>query len=235
MLPRAERLDRSAFARAFENGRVWRHPLLTIRAYRRDGSDAIAAPIARVPVARAAFAVPRKVGKATQRNRMRRRVREVYRLSQWRQEARLVRFDLVFMIGHAAATASDVAIKTALDEQLGRVIGNGGSGARRAGRSETSRAAPYVAPIVVASPVQESPVSGVSLEGPREGLQPERAQPDVVAERLPLGNVIEAADGVSPPVRFQDKGPNDGCDAGRKRPTDGELVGGESAGEFEFE
>jgi ribonuclease P protein component len=168
MLPRAERLDTDAFARAFEKGRIWRHALLTIRAHRRepdglepaDGVSAVGEAegvAARSPSAspadasytgpRAAFVVPRKIGKATQRNRMRRRVREMYRLSAWRQDAskaaRLAGYDLIFMLGNAVDGASDEALRNALDEQLGRVAARNGTimsiGAVRSSEGQKNR------------------------------------------------------------------------------------------------
>jgi len=114
VLPRSGRLSTREFAVAFENGQVFRHPLLQMRLYRRrDGN----------PVTRAAFVVPKKLGKAVWRNRLRRRVRERYRiLRQDGQSARTLEYcDLIFLINAQSETATMVQIDQALAQLAGRV------------------------------------------------------------------------------------------------------------------
>ncbi len=137
MLPRAERIGTTEFRRAFENGRVLRGGLLQLRFYRRGaardntlGHDnsardaaieySIVAAKAQNTQARAAFVVSRKSGKATVRNGLRRRVREIYRLSAWRHDARLAGLDLLFFASATALTASNEALQQALNELLER-------------------------------------------------------------------------------------------------------------------
>lgn len=138
MLPRAERIGTTEFRRAFENGRVLRGGLLQLRFYQRAaardntlGHDnsardaaieySIVAAKAQNTQARAAFVVSRKSGKATVRNGLRRRVREIYRLSTWRHDARLAGLDLLFFASATALTASNEALQQALNELLERV------------------------------------------------------------------------------------------------------------------
>lgn len=137
MLPRAERIGTTEFRRAFENGRVLRGGLLQLRFYRRAaardntlGHDnsardaaieySIVAAKAQNMQTRAAFVVSRKSGKATVRNGLRRRVREIYRLSAWRHDARLAGLDLLFFASATALTASNEALQHALNELLER-------------------------------------------------------------------------------------------------------------------
>ena len=103
MLPRAQRLDTAAFSTAFDRGRAIRHPLLTVRAHRRHDGD---------PVTRAAFVVSKKHGKATLRNRIRRRLREQYRLSEVREMAGLQGCDLIFLAGAAAIARAAASLST---------------------------------------------------------------------------------------------------------------------------
>jgi ribonuclease P protein component len=115
MLPRAQRLSTVEFARVFENGRVLRHPLLQVRVLRRDdGKETL----------RAAFVAPRKSGKATVRNRLRRGVRERYRLLQSDYSSSIAPCDLVFIIGAAAHSASTSELDCALHELLKRAAGH---------------------------------------------------------------------------------------------------------------
>lgn len=106
MLKRSRRLKTREFALAFEKGRVLRHPLLQVRVYRRENASAEGALV------RAAFAVPKKLGKAAWRNRVRRKVRERYRLLGLNstENSDLRNCDLLFFINAAGenATASDI-------------------------------------------------------------------------------------------------------------------------------
>jgi ribonuclease P protein component len=114
MLKRSQRLKTREFACAFENGRVLRHPLLQVRVYRREN-----AAIGNSSV-RAAFAVPKKLGKAAWRNRMRRRVRERYRLLKPEENSDLQNCDLLFFINAPAESAVAAEIDAALSQLLKR-------------------------------------------------------------------------------------------------------------------
>lgn len=114
MLPRSGRLSTREFAVAFENGQVFRHPLLQMRLYRRRDEN---------PATRAAFVVPKKLGKAVWRNRLRRRVRERFRIL--RQEVQLApalrNCDLIFLINAQSENATVTQIDQALRQLAGRV------------------------------------------------------------------------------------------------------------------
>lgn len=116
MLPRSQRLTSAQFDRAFAHNQSVRHPLLALRAHRcNDDSGEI----------RAAFVVPKKQGRATQRNRTRRRVRERYRLMS-RPNA-LAGCDLIFLTTPATHGASTAEIDAALQDvikRIGRKLGD---------------------------------------------------------------------------------------------------------------
>lgn len=118
MLKRSQRLKTREFAVAFEGGRVLRHPLLQVRVYRRNEKAG------ENHVTRAAFVVPKKLGKATWRNRVRRKVRERYRLFTSNAppvNASLVpQCDLLFFINAACETATTAEIDAALAQLLKR-------------------------------------------------------------------------------------------------------------------
>ncbi len=106
MLPRQQRLTSKEFDAVFRQGRVLRHPLLQLRAWPRgDGK----------PITRAAFAAPKKIGNAVVRNRVRRRVRERYRLMA--ERFALDGCDLIWMLNAAAIEATTQQI----DEALGQL------------------------------------------------------------------------------------------------------------------
>jgi len=111
MLPRSQRISTTAFATAFQAGRLIRHPLLQLRILRRNDDKT---------ELRAAFVVPKKLGKATLRNRVRRRVREQYRLHPGRIDGRLQGCDLIFVTTGAAIDAELQEINAALDQLLQR-------------------------------------------------------------------------------------------------------------------
>ena len=72
MLPSSHRLRRSAdIGRARQNGRRWQHPLLVLYV--------IGQPQDSLSVCRFAFVAGRHVGRATVRNRAKRRLREIVR------------------------------------------------------------------------------------------------------------------------------------------------------------
>ena len=112
MLPRSQRLSSAQFERAFGRSQSVRHPLLALKAHRRDDGD---------DVTRAAFVVPKKQGKAVARNRTRRRLRERYRLHPRRDAPALVGCDLIFLSTPATHGASNDEIDAALDEVLRRM------------------------------------------------------------------------------------------------------------------
>jgi ribonuclease P protein component len=122
MLPRSQRLSTAEFALAFQNGRILRHPLLQLRAYRRAQSTLSGG------ILRAAFVAPKKLGKAHVRNRVRRRVSEQFRLSPARaalmETASLNGFDLIFMASPAVQQATSAQIEEAIAQLLRRLASN---------------------------------------------------------------------------------------------------------------
>lgn len=116
MLPREERIGTRDFRTAFENGRAWRNNLLQMRVFRRaiSGKDRT----------RAAFVVTKKTGKAVVRNRLRRRVREIYRLSEHRNDARFSHTDLLIFASQNALAASNEELKKSLEDLLAKAARN---------------------------------------------------------------------------------------------------------------
>ena len=110
MLPRARRLTSTQFNRAFANSQSVRHPLVWLKAHRRDDGE---------PRVRAAFVVPKKQGKAVQRNRARRRLRERYRLHAGRDN--LAGCDLIFLTTPATHGAAPGELDAALEDVLRRM------------------------------------------------------------------------------------------------------------------
>lgn len=80
------------FDRVFRQGRTWSGAEFSLIVYRRQRGTG-----------RVGFCVSRKLGGAVQRNRLRRRLREVYRLSK---EKLAARWDLVILARSPAMTAS---------------------------------------------------------------------------------------------------------------------------------
>ena len=188
MLPRAERIGTNEFRRAFDGGRVLRGGLLQLRIYRRDNvkrdnverEDAIeyskgAAKCGKTQT-RVAFVVSRKTGKATVRNSLRRRVREMYRLSAWRHDARLAATDLLFFASPAALTASNEALHHALNELLERAARLQPNA--RPFRAGTSPARTLRRPTATALSPSSSPISGEQTPGGKVMRKAPNAHPD---------------------------------------------------------
>lgn len=110
MLPRSQRLTSAQFERAFSQSQTVRHPLVALRVHRRSVDETST---------RAAFVVPKKQGKATQRNRTKRRLRERYRLAKFHFAA-LANCDLIFLTTPAAHRASNAELDAALEDVLRR-------------------------------------------------------------------------------------------------------------------
>lgn len=116
MLPRGQRLNTACFATAFMGGRVLRHPLMQVRVLRRR-----ILPDQRSSQMRAAFVVPKKLGKAARRNRLRRRVREIFRLHPLRVElSALCDCDLIFVMAPPALAATSTELAEAVTQLLRR-------------------------------------------------------------------------------------------------------------------
>lgn len=126
MLKRCQRLTTREFALAFENGRVLRHPLLQVRVYQRAVNQCGIADDENSLV-RVAFAVPKKLGKAAWRNRVRRKVRERYRILSLKSpeksdlhQSELRHCDLLFFVNAPCENASASEIDEALAQLLKR-------------------------------------------------------------------------------------------------------------------
>jgi ribonuclease P protein component len=113
MLSRNRRLKSADFEIAFARGRQFRHPLLVLRCYRRaeeDDHDQL----------RAAFVVPKKLAKATGRNRWRRRLRhwfyEILQVLPENQDAitKWNRCDLIFMLTAQGQEAKPQDVRQAM-------------------------------------------------------------------------------------------------------------------------
>ena len=124
MLPRDQRLRaREDFQRVYRAGRAWAHPLMVLHVMER--------PEGR----RAGFSISKKVGKATVRNRLRRRLREIVRAQApgWRAG-----FDAVFVARPEAAAAEF--------EQLSTVVAELARRARLVREPEQAPDSPYMMP-----------------------------------------------------------------------------------------
>lgn len=106
MLPRSQRLTVAQFERAFNQSRSTRGATLNVRVHRRDDGREIV---------RAAFVVPKKLGRATWRNLVRRRVREAYLACKYLQDGncKLRGCDLIFF---ASARAHEAPLQVLADE-----------------------------------------------------------------------------------------------------------------------
>ena len=122
MLSRDRRLNKADFETAFTRGRQFRHPLLVLRCYQRAASDS--------DELRAAFAVPKKLAKATGRNRWRRRLRhwfyEILQLlpdSNQRNFAKWNQCDLIFMLTAQGQEASPREVRQAMSVLWKKALG----------------------------------------------------------------------------------------------------------------
>ncbi|HEY0075350.1 MAG TPA: ribonuclease P protein component [Abditibacteriaceae bacterium] len=123
MLSRPQRLKTKEFAEAFAKGKTARHPLLSVRVWRRftaESSGTQLKPVENGP--RAAFVVPKKQAKAAKRNRLRRRMRECYRrhpaLARWKSA--LQECDLIFVATPAAHEADFEELNATFTQLLQR-------------------------------------------------------------------------------------------------------------------
>lgn len=109
MLPPQARLRRTAdIGRVRQEGRRWPHPLVVLFV---DTQPEVASPT------RFAFAVGRHIGKATQRNRVKRRLREIVR----RRGAQIAPgYDCLFVARSGAATATHAELEEAVLQLLKR-------------------------------------------------------------------------------------------------------------------
>lgn len=128
MLSRERRLKKTEFETVFAQGRQFRHPLMALRCYQRPAE-------ADVLQLRAAFAVPKKLGKATRRNLWRRRLRhwfyEILKQATPALESetaarenfsKLNRCDLIFMLTAQGEEASPQAVREAMEKLWGKAL-----------------------------------------------------------------------------------------------------------------
>jgi ribonuclease P protein component len=112
-LPREHTLRRSAdYLRCYRRGRRLRGDLARLHV----AANELAHP-------RLGVTASRKVGKAVVRNRLKRRVREVYR--RWPRRPELPAADLVVHLEPAASAASHAELAAELERLLGRVAEGG--------------------------------------------------------------------------------------------------------------
>jgi ribonuclease P protein component len=113
MLSRNRRLKSADFETAFTKGRQFRHPLLVLRCYQRAADDC--------DQLRAAFVVPKKLAKATGRNRWRRRLRhwfyEILQVLPENQDnmAKWNQCDLIFMLTAQGQEAKPQDVRQAMN------------------------------------------------------------------------------------------------------------------------
>ena len=113
MLPPQARLRHSAdIGRVRQEGRRWPHPLVVL--FVDTQSAEVASP------SRFAFAVGRHIGKATQRNRVKRRLREIVRLCGAREAQIAPGYDCLFVARSGAATANYAELEEAVLQLLTR-------------------------------------------------------------------------------------------------------------------
>jgi len=170
MLPRRNRLTSAQFDRAFNQSQVVRHPLVQARAHRR-GDDS--------PLVRAAFVVPKKQGKAHDRNRTKRRLRERFRLHPRREEVGLRGCDLVFLTTPETHAATTAQLDGALDEVLKR-LGKRMNSAPQKPLASEARSETQEAKIEVAEGAEEAP--RIRSEVPEGGKEANNSSIEVAEE-----------------------------------------------------
>ena len=104
----------------FQHGRHNSARLLAVRsianeALRQSSGQALRPDTGQIPFTRYAFAIPKRVGNAVVRNKVRRRLREILRLLPLREG-----FDLVISVRPAAAEVNFFALKMELTTLLRR-------------------------------------------------------------------------------------------------------------------
>lgn len=121
MLTRPERLSTPEFDAAFGASRSLRDGLLILRVHWRtdDAQNDLCADL------RAAFVVPKKLGKAVWRNRTRRRMREAFRLGRERLQVlagRAGSCDCIFLAQARAHDAGFEALQSSIESLLSRAV-----------------------------------------------------------------------------------------------------------------
>ncbi len=155
MLPRAERLTTAQFDRAFAHSQSVRHPLVTLRAHRRGDGESFT---------RAAFVVPKKVAKlSSERNHIRRRLRERYRLLPGRDSGVLAGCDLIFMATPQTREATAVELDSAIAEVLRRI-------SRKIGGDGGPRNSVESAPVAATQSVEKAP--DIASDAPQNVAKP---------------------------------------------------------------
>ena len=117
MLNRSERLTTRQFDAAFGSSRSFRDGLLSLRIHWR--ADDASADL------RAAFVVPKKLGKANWRNRTRRRMREAFRLQRQALQVLAARggaCDCIFLAQAGAHDAEFEALQKSIRSLLARAV-----------------------------------------------------------------------------------------------------------------
>jgi ribonuclease P protein component len=116
MLSRPLRLTSREFDAAFGASRSFRDGLLTLRIHWRSASEARL---------RAAFVVPKKLGKANWRNRARRRMRHAFQLQQGALQVLvggLGECDCIFLASDKAHDADFNALQDSISNLLRRAV-----------------------------------------------------------------------------------------------------------------
>lgn len=106
-LGRADRLRKKKdFAQVMDNGQFYRHPVLTLAVHRHSE-----------PAQRMGLSVGKKVGNAVVRNKVKRRLREIYRVRRGRIVSGV---DLIFFARPVIAETDVRGIEEAMDRLLAR-------------------------------------------------------------------------------------------------------------------